>query len=167
MWAYRALFSIHSLPSSVTLFEASGGWEPSTVLTYVWVNFSIGCTPERLSHQWEDNTPTSTPMAKIVHSVSFEKCKIPKCNLFRYSMGTSLLGDLYENRILLQLYTIMLKWLQWNGVRQRLGHRTGKQWSQPNQSGRRICPMSAGCPLSAKGDDGDVRSIRRSPIKFE
>jgi hypothetical protein len=87
-------------------------------------------------HQWEDHTPTSTPMTKIVPSVSFEKGEIPKCNLFRYSMGTSLFGNLYENRILLQLYTIMLKWLQWKGVGHLLGHRTGKQWSQPNQRGR-------------------------------
>jgi len=51
-------------------------------------------------------------MAKIVHRMSVDKDEIQKCNLFRYSCGTSLLGDLYENCIMLQLYTIMLKWLK-------------------------------------------------------
>jgi hypothetical protein len=32
--AYRALFSIHSLPSSVALFEVSGGQEPPQFFKY-------------------------------------------------------------------------------------------------------------------------------------
>jgi hypothetical protein len=39
---------------------------------------------------------------------------------------------------LLQLHDVMLKWVKWKRFWRLLGHRIGKEWSQPNQNEKRL-----------------------------
>ena len=56
----------------------------------------------------------------------------------------------------------------WKRVKFRIvtyfGHRTGKQWRQPNQNGKRLCPMGVGCPRS---EHNDALGILKSPMELE
>ena len=158
---------MHSLPSSFALFKASGGREPPYALNYVWFRCSIGCTPVLLNHQWEADTPASQHLHLHQCTVSpWKRMKFRSTTYFG-TVAEQFYLLIYKNCVFLQLYTITLKWLKWKVVRHLLGNHTGRQCSQPNRNGKRLFPMSVGCPRSGQVDDGDACGTLRSLMGIE